>query len=83
MLLVGPSIGKLSPWDMPLELVGANVFLVPGHGRFGGGGGGSGGGSGLGNSCLSCFTLLRTAIIDSRLLASSQAVRPSSPPFVT
>ena len=41
MLLVGPSIGKLPTWAVPLEMAGANILLFPGHGRLGGGGGGS------------------------------------------
>ena len=83
MLLVGPSIEKLPTWVVPLEMVGGNVVLVPDHGRLGGGGGGSGGVSGLGKSCSSCYALLSTAIIDSRSLFSSQAVRPLSSPYVT
>ena len=48
MLLVGPSIGKLSPWAVSLEIAGANILIVPGHGLLDGGGGGLGGDSCLG-----------------------------------
>ena len=82
MLLVGPLIGKPPLWAMSLEMTGANILLVPGHGRLGGGRGVSRGGSGLGNSCSSRFALMSTAIIDSRSLASLQAVRSSLSSFV-
>ena len=68
------------PFVFKLALTDANLFVAMaalGEAQL------VGGVSGLGDSCLSCFALLRTAIIDSRSLASSQAVRSLSSLFIT